>query len=84
MSSPVRGQRSLPIKLKNLITEKGFSTLKTFSFGTAMGLGESCTIHPFGDIWALLVSLKSTVSSFVKYNEGHFCITANLGKFFLI
>ena len=88
MSLPVRGQRSLPIKLKIKLQKKGcviffiyfsqkiscltFSTLKKFGFGTAVGLGDMHNFHHFGDIWALLVLLKSTVSSFVKYYiEGH-------------
>ena len=38
----------------------------------------------WGYFWALLVLLKSTVSSFVKILKDTFCIAANLRKSFLI
>ena len=36
-----------------------------------MSLGDMHDFYHFGAIWALLVLLKSTVSSFVKYIEVH-------------
>ena len=65
MSLPVRGQRSLPIKLKIKLQKNGclnfflfftkiscltFSTLKKFGFGTAVGFGDMHDFHHFGDI----------------------------------
>ena len=76
-----------PDNMKSLIAEKRmieflfifsqkfscltFSTLKKFGSETAMGLRVMYNFHPLWVILALLVLLKSTISSFVKHIRGH-------------